>query len=89
MGGEQAGTVLATITRDQKNREGKEVGLSKSFNHYIMHHADLSINKQTQVFTCTLCSDYHYLKNKEALTVLYSVVKYVGSSRAERSVGEN
>ena len=30
MGGEQAGTVLATITRDQRNREGKEVGLSKS-----------------------------------------------------------
>ena len=30
MGGEQAGTVLATITRDQRNREGKEVGLCKS-----------------------------------------------------------
>lgn len=30
MGGEQAGTVLATITRDQRSREGKEVGLSKS-----------------------------------------------------------
>ena len=27
MGGEQAGTVLATITRDQRIREGKEVGL--------------------------------------------------------------
>ena len=27
MGGEQAGTVLATITRDQKAREGKQVGL--------------------------------------------------------------
>ena len=26
MGGEQAGTVLATITRDQRAREGKEVG---------------------------------------------------------------
>ena len=25
MGGEQAGTVLATITRDQRAREGKEV----------------------------------------------------------------
>ena len=27
MGGEQAGTVLATITRDQRAREGKQVGL--------------------------------------------------------------
>ena len=27
MGGEQAGTVLATITRDQRAREGKEVSL--------------------------------------------------------------
>ncbi len=25
MGGEQAGTVLATITRDQRRREGREV----------------------------------------------------------------
>ena len=27
MGGEQAGTVLATITRDQRAREGKQVCL--------------------------------------------------------------
>jgi hypothetical protein len=27
MGGEQAATVLATITKEQKKREGKEVGI--------------------------------------------------------------
>ena len=31
MGGEQAGTVLATITRDQRAREGQEVGIEQFF----------------------------------------------------------
>ena len=31
MGGEQAGTVLATITRDQRAREGQEVSIEQFF----------------------------------------------------------
>ena len=31
MGGEQAGTVLATITRDQRAREGQEVSIEQVF----------------------------------------------------------
>ena len=31
MGGEQAGTVLATITRDQRAREGQEVSIEQLF----------------------------------------------------------
>ena len=30
MGGEQAGTVLATITREQRAREGKEVSIPRT-----------------------------------------------------------
>lgn len=33
MGGEQAATVLATITKDQKAREGKEVRNEKQLVH--------------------------------------------------------
>ena len=34
MGGEQAGTVLATITRDQRAREGKQVGLTSHLSFF-------------------------------------------------------
>lgn len=47
MGGEQAANVLATITKDQKAREGKEVSLFYSclFKDVVMLKCNLSVKK--------------------------------------------
>ena len=55
MGGEQAGTVLATITRDQKAREGKEVSLKP----LIVDFAKCKTEENKKHHTKVLLNSFH------------------------------